>query len=66
MSALPHPAAEDRVAAALDTATTHLAGCPACSRLRALVSEDAACETAQQLIRACMTPDQTARKEDTQ
>jgi UDP:flavonoid glycosyltransferase YjiC (YdhE family) len=57
--------AEDQLAAALDTATAHLACCPACSRLRALVSPDAACTIAQQLIRACMTADQNARQEDT-
>ncbi|WP_405960843.1 hypothetical protein OG235_28160 [Streptomyces sp. NBC_00024] len=55
----------DRLAAALDTATAHLARCPACSRLRALVSPDAACTIAQQLIRACTTADRTACQEDT-
>ncbi|MDX2513809.1 hypothetical protein PV355_01340 [Streptomyces stelliscabiei] len=55
----------DRVAAALDTATAHLARCPACSRLRALVSPDAACTTAQHLIQACTTADPTTRQEDT-
>lgn len=56
---------EDR-ATALDTATTHLARCPACSRLRALVSPDAACQEGVRLIQACATTDQTAREEDTQ
>jgi hypothetical protein len=53
------------VTVALDTATAHLARCPACSRLRALVSPDAACHTARQLIQACMTADRQARQEDT-
>jgi hypothetical protein len=56
---------EERVTVALDAATAHLARCPACSRLRALVSPDAACQTAQHLIRACMTADRTSRQEDT-
>lgn len=65
MSTLHRTDAEDRVAAALNTATAHLAKCQTCSWRRALVSPDAACQTAQHLIRACTTADQTARQEDT-
>jgi hypothetical protein len=58
--------APPRVATALDQATAHLAECPACSRLRALVRPDAACQAAGRLMQACTTADTTAREETTQ
>ncbi|MEH0627827.1 hypothetical protein [Streptomyces stelliscabiei] len=65
MSTLPRTAVEDRVAATLAASTTHLAGCLACSRRRALVGPAAACPEGDRLIQACETAARTARQEDT-